>query len=47
MADLDNNIILPHVQCGHFALSTLSETYFKEPVFEINVKKYITKKYQK
>ena len=30
---------LPPVQCGHFALSTLSETWLKEPVVEKNVKK--------
>ena len=43
MADFDKNMILPHVQCGHFALSTLSETWPKEFVFEINAKTYITK----
>ena len=37
MADLDKNMILPHVPCGHFALSTLSETCIKDAVFEINV----------
>ena len=35
---------LPYVPCGHFALSTLSETCCKEPIFDRNVKKYITKK---
>ena len=36
-------MILPYVPCGHFALSTLSETCFKDAVFEVNVrhKKYI------
>ena len=24
--DFDENMILPHVPCGHFALGTLSET---------------------
>ena len=37
MADFDKNMILPHVPCGHFALSTLSETCLKDAVFEINV----------
>ena len=32
-------MILPHGQCGHFALSTLLETWLKEAVFETNVKK--------
>ena len=37
MADFDKNMILPHVPCGHFALSTLSETCLEDAVFEINV----------
>ena len=37
---------LPYVPCGHFALSTLSETCCKEPIFDRNVKKYITKNLQ-
>ena len=37
MADFDKNMILPHVQCGHFALGTLSKTYLEDVVFEINV----------
>ena len=35
-------MILPHVECGHFALGTLSETCFQEQVFEVNVKTNIT-----
>ena len=31
-------MILPYVPCGHFALSTLSETCFKDAVFEVNVR---------
>ena len=37
-------MILPYVPCGHFALSTLSETCFKDAVFEVNVRH---KKYRK
>ena len=37
MADFDNNIIFSPGLCGHFALGTLSETYLKDAVFEINV----------
>ena len=33
--------------CGHFALSTLSETCLKDAVFEINVTSKIHKKYPK
>ena len=40
MTDFDENMILPYVPCGHFALSTLSETCFKVSVFETDVKKY-------
>ena len=31
-------MILPYAPCGHFALSTLSETCFKDTVFEVNVR---------
>ena len=44
MADFDKNIILPHVQCGHLALSTCLETWLNDAVFEINVTKYMTQK---
>ena len=44
MADVDKNMILPYVQCGHFALSTLSETCLKDAVFEINVTSEFQKK---
>ena len=47
MTDFDKHMILPYVQCGDFTLSTLSETCFHEPVFEINVKPYNTKNSQK
>ena len=47
MADFDKNMILPHVPCGHFALSTLSETCLKDIVFEINVTSNFHKKWQK
>ena len=30
-------MILPHVPCGHFALSTLLKTCHKDADFEINV----------
>ena len=39
-------MILPHVPCGHFALSTLSETCLKDAVFEINVTSKIDKQWQ-
>ena len=50
MADFDKNMISPHVPCGHFALSTLSETCLKDAVSEINVtskthKKAVSKMY--
>ena len=32
--------------CGHFALSTLLETCFKDPVFEINVNKICHQQYK-
>ena len=37
MADFDKNIIFSPGLCGHFALGTLSKTYLKDVVFEINV----------
>ena len=36
---LDKNMILPDVPCGHFALGTLSETCFKDAVFDVNVRR--------
>ena len=36
-------MIWPHGQCGHFALSTLLETWLKDAVCETNVKTYITR----
>ena len=48
MADFDKNMILPHVPCGHFALSTLSETCLEYIVFEMNVtSKFHTQKKSK
>ena len=47
MADFDKNMILPHLPCGHFALSTLSETCLKDAVFEINVTSNFDKKKHK
>ena len=44
MADFDKNMILPYVQCGHFALSTLSETRPEDAVFERNVTSKVDKK---
>ena len=38
--DFDENMILPDVPCGHFALGTLSETCFKDAVFDINVRRH-------
>ena len=46
IGDFDKNMMLPHVPCGHFALSTLSETCLKDVVFEINVASQIHKKQQ-
>ena len=47
MADFDKNMIFSPGLCGHFALGTLSETYLKDAVFEINVQdQNITKKYK-
>ena len=46
MADFDKHMILPHVPCGHFALSTLSETCLKDTVFEINATSKFHKKKQ-
>ena len=37
--DFDENMILPDVPCGHFALGTLSETCFKDAVFDVNVRR--------
>ena len=34
----DKNMILPYVPCGRFALGTLSETCFKDAVFDTNVR---------
>ena len=39
-------MILPHVPCGHFALSALSETCLKDVVFEMNVASNFYKKQQ-
>ena len=36
-ADFDNHMIFSPGLCGHFALGTLSKTYLKDAVFEINV----------
>ena len=48
MADVDKNTIFCFGLCGHFALGTLSQTYLKDAVFEVNVfrKKYIYPKQQ-
>ena len=44
--DFDKHMIWPHGQCGHFALSTLLETWLKDVAFEINIKqKWYHKKY--
>ena len=37
--DFDENMILPDVPCGHLALGTLSETWFKDTVFDVNVRR--------
>ena len=37
MADFDRNIKFSPGLCGRFALGTLSKTYLKDIVFEINV----------
>ena len=34
--DVDENMVLLDVPCGHFALGTFSKTYLKDTVFEIN-----------
>ena len=39
MTDFDKPIIFSPGLCGHFALGTLSKTYLKDVVFEINVLK--------
>ena len=44
MPDFDKNMILPHVPCGHFALSTLPKTCLKDAVFDINVTSKFHKK---
>ena len=31
-------MVLPYVPCGHFVLGTLSETYFKDVVFKVNIR---------
>ena len=36
MADFEKNMIFSFGLCGHFALGTLSKTYLKDAVFEIN-----------
>ena len=41
MTDFDKNLIFSPGSCGHFALGTLSGTYLKDAVFEINVKQKI------
>ena len=37
MTDFDKNMKFSAGLCGHFALGTLSKTYLKDVVFEINV----------
>ena len=37
MAEFDKNMTFSPGLCGHFALGTLSKTYLKDVVFEINV----------
>ena len=47
MADFDKNMIFPPGLCGHFALGTLSKTYVKDAVFEMNVhRKKSSRKWQ-
>ena len=41
MTDFDNKLISSPGSCGHFALGTLSGTYLKDAVFEINVRQKI------
>ena len=43
MTDFDKNLISSPGSCGHFALGTLSGTYLKDAVFEINVRQKIAK----
>ena len=43
MADFDKNMQCSPGLCGHFALGTLSKTYLKDVVFEINVLEKIAK----
>ena len=33
----DKIMILPYITCGHFALGTSSETYFKNAVFDVSI----------
>ena len=37
--DFDENMILPDVPCGHFALGTLSDTCFTDAVCDVNVRR--------
>ena len=39
-------MILPYVPCGHFALGTLSETFCKDAVFEVNIRQTNNENYQ-
>ena len=43
MLDFIKHIILPAVPCGHFALGFLSETCFKDAVFNLNARQKIPK----
>ena len=47
MADFDKNMKFSPGLCGHFALGTLSKTYLKDVVFEINVLEKNRQKWQK
>ena len=46
MADFDKNMKFSPGLCGHFALGTLSKTYLKDVVFEINVLEKNRQKWQ-
>ena len=46
MADYDKNMKCSPGLCGHFALGTLSKTYLKDVVFEINVLEKNRQKWQ-
>ena len=37
--DFYKSMTSPDVPCGHFALGTLSETCFKNPVFDVDVRR--------